>query len=95
MSLKKEFGEGEEKATKAAELRKMEQEGRIIEKFVQEFKRVARGSGYKGRPMEGRRMECSRGRIKEINDYTNNLKGVENLELLDQILRINTVYQLQ
>ena len=33
--------------------------------------------------MEGRRMECSRGRIKEINDYTNNLKGVENLELLD------------
>ena len=35
------------------------------------------------RPMEGRRMEYSRGRIEEINDYTNNLKGVENLELLD------------
>ena len=35
------------------------------------------------RPMEGRRMEYSGGRIEEINDYTNNLKGVENLELLD------------
>ena len=35
------------------------------------------------RPMEGRRMEYSGGRIEEINDYMNNLKGVENLELLD------------
>jgi len=30
-------------------LKKLEQEGRIMKKFVQEFKRVARGSGYKGR----------------------------------------------
>ena len=47
--LKKEFGGGEEESVKAAELRKMEQGGKTIEEFVQEFKRVARGSGYEGR----------------------------------------------
>ena len=51
MTLKKEFSEGEEEAVKAAELRKMEQGGRTMEEFVQEFKRAARGSGYEGRPL--------------------------------------------
>jgi len=37
----------------------------------------------KGRPMEGRRMEYSGGQIEEIFDNANNLKGGENLELLD------------
>jgi len=37
----------------------------------------------RGRLIEGRRMEYGGGRIEEINDYMNNLKGVENLELLD------------
>ena len=50
-SLKKEFGRGEEELVKAAELRKLEQEGKMMEEFVQEFKRVARGSGYEGRPL--------------------------------------------
>ena len=50
-SLRKEFGGGEEEAVKAGELRKMEQGGRMIEKFVQEFKKAARGSEYKGRPL--------------------------------------------
>jgi len=47
-TLKKEFGGGEEESVKAAELRKLEQGGRTIEEFVQEFKRAARGSGYEG-----------------------------------------------
>ena len=51
MSLKKEFGGGEEESVKAAELRKLEQGERTMEEFVQEFKRVATGSGYKGRPL--------------------------------------------
>ena len=51
MMLKKEFGGGEEEAVKAAELRKLEQGGKSMEEFVQEFKRAARGSGYKGRPL--------------------------------------------
>jgi len=50
-SLKKEFGGGEEESVKATELRKLEQGGRIIEEFVQEFKRAVRGSGYEGRPL--------------------------------------------
>jgi len=49
--LRKEFSGGEEELVKAAELRKMEQEGKTMEEFVQEFKRAARDSGYKGRPL--------------------------------------------
>ena len=49
ISLKKEFSEGEEESTKAAELRKLEQEGKTMEEFVQEFKRAVRRSRYKGR----------------------------------------------
>ena len=50
-SLKKEFGGGEEESMKAVELRKLEQEGKMMEKFLQEFKRAARASGYEGRPL--------------------------------------------
>ena len=50
-SLRKEFGRGEEESVKAAELRKLEQRGKSMEEFVQEFKRAARGSGYEGRPL--------------------------------------------
>ena len=51
IGLKREFGGGEEETVKAAELRKLEQGGRTMEEFVQEFKRAARGSGYEGRPL--------------------------------------------
>ena len=47
--LKKEFSGGEEEAVKVAELRKLEQEGRMMEEFIQEFKRVVRGSRYEER----------------------------------------------
>ena len=47
--IKKEFGGGKEESVKAAELRKLEQGGKTIEKFVQEFKRAARGSEYEGK----------------------------------------------
>ena len=50
-SLKKEFGGEEEELVKVAELRKIEQGGKTMEEFVQEFKRAARGSGYEGRPL--------------------------------------------
>ena len=36
-----------------------------------------------GRVMQGRRVEYGGGRIEEVNDQKDNLKGVENLELLD------------
>ena len=49
--LKKEFGGGEEESVKVAELRKLEQGGKTMEEFVQEFKRAARGSGYEEWPL--------------------------------------------
>ena len=51
IGLKKEFGGGEEESGKGVELRKLEQGGKTMDKFMQEFKRVARGSGYEGRPL--------------------------------------------
>ena len=48
-SLRKEFGRGEEESVKVAELRKLEQGGKTMEEFVQEFKRAARENGYEGR----------------------------------------------
>ena len=49
--IRKEFGEGDEKSVKVAELKKLEQGERIMEEFIQEFKRVARGNKYKGKPL--------------------------------------------
>ena len=46
--LKKEFGE-DKKVVKVAEIRKLQQEGRIMKEFIQEFRRATRGSDYKER----------------------------------------------
>jgi len=50
-AIKKEFGGGEKELVKVAELRRLEQGGRTMGEFIQEFRRAARGSGYKGRPL--------------------------------------------
>jgi len=47
-AIKKEFSGGKEELVKVAELKKLEQEGKTMEEFVQEFRRTARGSGYEG-----------------------------------------------
>jgi len=49
LELKKEFSKGDEKLVKVAKLKRIEQEERIMEEFVQEFRRAARRSRYKGR----------------------------------------------
>jgi len=49
--IRKEFEGGDEESVKVAELKKIEQGGRMIEEFVQDFKRVARGSSYEGCPL--------------------------------------------
>jgi len=49
VEIKKEFRGGKEELVKAAELRKLEQGGKMIKEFVQEFKRATRESGYEGR----------------------------------------------
>ena len=49
VAIKKKFGGGKEELVKMAELKRLEQGGRTMEKFIQEFRKVARGSKYKGR----------------------------------------------
>ena len=63
-TLKKEVGGGEEEAVKVADLRKLEQGGRTMEEFVQEFKRAARGSRYEGRPLVEEFKRGMNGRIQ-------------------------------
>ena len=47
--IRKEFGEGDEESVKVAELKKLEQESKTAEEFVQEFRRVVRESEYERR----------------------------------------------
>jgi len=41
-AIKKELGRGNEKTVKVAKLKRLKQGGRIMEEFVQEFRRAAR-----------------------------------------------------
>jgi len=84
-SLRKEFGggkeesvKGKEESVKAAELRKLEQGGRTMEEFIQEFKRAARGSGYEGRPlMEEFKRGMNRGIRRKLMESENLLTSIE------------------
>ena len=49
--IRRELGGGDEESVKVAELKKIEQGGRTMEEFMQDFKKVARGSGYEGYPL--------------------------------------------
>jgi len=49
--IRKEFGGGDKESVKVAKLKKIEQGGRTMEEFVQDFKRIARGSSYEGCPL--------------------------------------------
>ena len=49
--IRNEFRETLKEERKVEQLRTIEQGGRTCNEYVQEFKKVARGSGYKGRPL--------------------------------------------
>ena len=49
--IEREFGDEDEELIKVAELKRIEQGSKTIKEFVQEFKRIARGSRYKGYPL--------------------------------------------
>ena len=49
--IKKKFEEENEEVRKVTVLKKVEQRDRIIEEYIQEFRRVTRGSRYIGRPL--------------------------------------------
>jgi len=49
--IRNDFGETSEEERKIEQLRTIEQAGRTCDEYIQEFKKVARGSGYEGRPL--------------------------------------------
>jgi len=49
--IQNDFGETSEEERKIEQLWTIEQEGRTCDEYVQEFKKVARGSGYERRPL--------------------------------------------
>jgi len=51
IKIRDDFGETSEEERKIEQLRTIEQGGRTCDEYVQEFKKVTRGSGYEGRPL--------------------------------------------
>jgi len=51
LDLKEKFGEGDDITIKVAEQKKMKKRSKIIEEFVQEFKKVTKRCRYKERPL--------------------------------------------
>ena len=51
IDLKKEFGRGDSKMIKIADLKRIEQGNKTMEEFFWEFRRATRSSGYEGRPL--------------------------------------------
>ena len=49
--MREEFGEFEEESRKVDELELLEQGGQTCDKYVQIFKKTARGSGYEGQSL--------------------------------------------
>jgi len=49
--IRNNFGETLEEERKIEQLRTIEQGGRTCDEYVQEFKKVTRGSSYEGRPL--------------------------------------------
>ena len=77
--IKKEFGRGEEELVKAAELRMMEQGGRTMEEFVQEFKRAARGSRYEEQPL--------------VEEFKREMNGVIRRRLMEAENQLGSIEQ--
>jgi len=51
LKIRNNFGEILEEEKKIEQLRTIEQGGRTCDEYIQEFKKVARGSSYEGRPL--------------------------------------------
>jgi len=49
--IRNNFGETSEEERKIEQLKTIEQGGRTCDEYVQELKKVTRGSGYEGRPL--------------------------------------------
>jgi len=64
---------------KAAEMRKLEQGGRTMEEFVQEFKRAVRGSRYEGRLL--------------VEEFKRGMNGVIRRKLMEAKNQLGSIEQ--
>ena len=77
--LKKKFREEDKEVVKVAELRKLEQEGRIIKEFMQELRRAAREYGYKERPL--------------VEEFKSGMSGVIKRKLIEAKRSLTSIEQ--
>ena len=64
--IKKKFGEEDKELVKVVELKRLEQESKTMEEFIQEFRRATRDNRYKRRPLM--EVECQPSSIKQWYD---------------------------
>jgi len=62
--MENKFGETREEERKVEQLRTIEQGDRICDEYIQEFKKIARGSRYEGQPFIEEFKRGLNGRIK-------------------------------
>ena len=79
VDIRKEFGGGNKEAVKMAELKRLEQEGRMMEEFMQEFRRAVRESGYEKRPL--------------IEEFKRELNGMIQRKLMEAERPLSSIEQ--
>jgi len=79
IDIKEEFGEGDKELVKVAELHRLEQENRMMEEFIQEFRKAARGSRYEGRPL--------------IEEFKQGMNGAIRRKLMEAEHQLGTIEQ--
>jgi len=79
--IRNDFRETSEKERKIEQLRTIEQRGRTCNKYVQEFKKVARESSYEGRPL--------------IKEFKRGLNGAIKRKLAEEKELLSTIGEWQ
>ena len=79
--IRNNFGETSEEERKIEQLRTIEQGNRTCDEYIQEFKKVARGSGYEGRPL--------------IEEFKRGLSGVIRRKLAEAEEPLTTIGEWQ
>ena len=79
--IRNDFGETSEEERKIEQLRTIEQRNRTCDEYIQEFKKVARGSGYEGRSL--------------IKEFKRGLSGVLRRKLAKAEKPLTTIEEWQ
>ena len=77
--IRQEFGEFNEESRKMDKLRVLEQREKTVDKYIQEFRKAARRSSYKGRAL--------------VEEFKRGLNGVVKRKLVEAELPPTTITQ--